>query len=149
MKVSRRIPKEEKSVVLSVIALAIAPMQQALATEDDAEARAQVMMSELMEDGYTDVLHEASSVLPPDGVTQHQVHLQQGTTYAIYSTGDARTTDIDLYVYGPSGGAPVAKDVELDTNPIVFYSPRESGPHDVHVANAGTTSGWNYTVVAF
>jgi len=59
-----------------------------------------------------------------------RIPLEGGTEYAFLAGGDDDVKDLDLYVYDADGDV-VAKDEAKDSNPVVVFTPKESGKFKV------------------
>lgn len=59
-----------------------------------------------------------------------RIPLEGGKTYAFIGGGDDDVTDLDLYLIDDDGDV-VAKDDAKDSNPVVVFTPKESGKYKV------------------
>ncbi|MFP2905205.1 hypothetical protein ACLESD_09145 [Pyxidicoccus sp. 3LFB2] len=118
------------------------------ASEHTAQQSAAAMLLGLMSQGYSQVLKEDSARLGPEAMARYQVVLQAEEQYAIFSTGDEGVADLDILVVDENGNE-VARDEQVDPNPVVILTPRWTGSFVIYIKNVGLTPGWSYTAIAF
>jgi hypothetical protein len=75
----------------------------------------------------------------------YDVTLQRGVQYLIFACGDRRARDIDIYLYDENGYL-VARDNQTDNQPLVYITPRWTGPFRLRIKMYSAYGAANYTM---